>query len=70
MAIAFLFQQYFDTSLSNSRDWNIGLFARFDLDCDEKVFRGKTTAVNLLQDNRRRTTLTKYAVHECSAVKK
>jgi hypothetical protein len=70
MAIALLFQQYFDTSPSNSRDWNIGLFARFDLDCDEKVFRGKTTAVNLLQDNRRRTTLTKYAVHECIAVKK
>lgn len=69
-AIAFLFQQYFDTSVSKSRDWNIGLFAKFDTHCDEKFMHSDSRIFNLLEDNRRRSILGKYAVHECMAVNK
>jgi hypothetical protein len=70
MAIAFLFQQYLDTSHSKSRDWNIGLFAQFDTDCDEGFIYSDPLIFNLLEDNRRRSILGKYAVQECMAVNK
>ena len=69
-AIAFLFQQYFDTSLSNSRDWNIGLFAHFDTDYDPNPVLADRCVLNLLKDNKRRSVLGKYAIHECMAVNK
>jgi hypothetical protein len=52
-----------------SHEWNIGLFAHFDTDCDEKLIRDKRV-LNLLADNRCRSILNKYAVHECMAVNK
>jgi len=70
MAIAFLFQQYLDTSFSKSHDWNIGLFAQFDTDCDEGFIYSDPLVFNLLEDNRRRSILGQYAVHECMAVNK
>ena len=69
MSIAFLFQEYFSSHLSNSMDWNIGLFAQFDTDCDEKfMYSSDPWIFNTLKDNKRRSVLTKYAIEECFAV--
>ena len=68
-AIAFSFQQYFNQYLSCSYQWNVGLFARFDTNCNEKLIKDRLV-LNLLSDNRRRHNLTQYAVHECMAVNK
>ncbi|UJR18791.1 hypothetical protein I4U23_005697 [Adineta vaga] len=69
-AFGFLFQQYFDTSLSKSFDWNIGLFAHFKTECDPDCVRRNPNVVNLLKNNKRRLILSNYAIHECIAVKK
>lgn len=68
-AIAFLFQQCLDTSLSKSLDWNIGLFAKFDTCFNEKSTT-KKNLTNLIKDNERRTILSDFAINECLAVNK
>ena len=71
MCMAFLFQQHFDTSLSKSLDWNIGLFARFHTNVGKEKFKHTdSTTYNLLKDNERRTALFEYILNECFAVNK
>ena len=69
-ALAFLFQKYFDTSISHCRDWNIGLFAHFYTECEPNPARHSADVINLLKDNKRRFILRQYAIHECSAVRR
>ncbi|CAF1446057.1 unnamed protein product [Adineta ricciae] len=69
-AFAFLFQQYFDTSVSDCRDWNVGLFAYLHTNCEPHPNRHNQDVINLLNDNKRRLILRQYAIHECTAVRK
>ncbi|CAF1213747.1 unnamed protein product [Adineta steineri] len=69
MAIAFSSLQYFDTFESKSRDWNIGLFAQFEIIGDGEAIND-TQAIVLIADNKRRQTLSEYAIHEVMAINK
>jgi hypothetical protein len=67
MAIAFLFQEQLDTSPAKSRNWNIGLFAHFNTNCNERLIADRFV-LNILADNKSRSILGNYAIHECMAV--
>ncbi|CAF0931879.1 unnamed protein product [Adineta ricciae] len=69
-AVGFLFRQYFDTTLSHSRDWNIGLFAHFNTECDPKYVGLSPDVICLLKNNKRRSVLCQHVIHECIAVRK
>ncbi|CAF1461496.1 unnamed protein product [Adineta steineri] len=67
MAIAFSSLEYFDTFEAKSRDWNIGLFAQFEIIGDGKAIND-TQAIVLIADNKRRQTLSEYAIQEVMAI--
>ncbi|CAF1483638.1 unnamed protein product [Adineta steineri] len=67
MAIAFSSLEYFDTFASKSRDWNIGLFAQFETTSDGKAISDRQTR-DLIADNKRRQTLSQYAIQEVMAI--
>ncbi|CAF3785249.1 unnamed protein product [Adineta steineri] len=69
MAIAFSSLEYFDTFEAKSRDWNIGLFAQFEIIGDGKAIND-TQAIVLIADNKRRQTLSEYAIQEVMAINK
>ncbi|CAF4375109.1 unnamed protein product [Rotaria sp. Silwood2] len=68
MAIAFMFQQYLDTTLSKSSDWNIGLFLELYPDHHEGLFHRGAYVCSLPKPNRYRALHIEYAIHECMAV--
>ena len=68
MAIAFMFQEYLDTNLSKSCDWNIGLFLELYPDHHEGLFHKGTFICHLPKENRYRVMHIQYAILECMAV--
>ena len=68
--MSFLFQQHFDTTLSKSEDWNIGLFLELYPDELDGFCHRDTFVLSLPKPNRYRAMHNKYAIHECMAVNK
>lgn len=67
-AFAFIFQQNFDTTLSKSIDWNIGLFLQLNPGGIERL-RCKCIT-SLPPPNRYRTELSDYAIDESIAIRR
>ena len=70
IAIAFTFQEYLDTTLSKSYDWEIGLYLEFDPDYVEELINRNTIASKLKVGHQCRAIHRKYAVYECMAINK
>ena len=70
MAIAFMFREHLDTSLLTSSDWNIGLFFQVYPDHHESLFYSSPGIISLPKPDPYRTMHIKYAVHECTAIKR
>ncbi|CAF3077706.1 unnamed protein product [Rotaria socialis] len=69
-AIAFIFQEYLDTALSKSHDWDIGLYLEFDPGYVEELIHRDTFVCNLQAGHYYRSIQSEYAVHECMATNK
>ena len=69
-ATAFIFQQYLDTTLSKSEDWNIGLFLELYPDELDGFFHRGTFVLSLPKPNRYRTMHNEYVILECMVLNK